>query len=250
VYSWRASVGPVDLAFTDRFGGVSGVPYDELNLALEDADDPAARAENLRRVVTDFAPDLAARPDFSLDLDVVQVRQVHGAAVDVVDDRRGRDRPPEADGMVASDPAAVLVVRVADCVPVLLADVDAGVVGVAHAGRQGMVAGIVPETVAAMRRTGADRITAWVGPHICGACYEVPESLQAEVGALVPESVATTSWGTPSLDIGAGVRAQLEAQGVAVVDVGACTRESADLYSYRRDGAGAGRFAGLVRRRP
>jgi len=70
-----------------------------------------------------------------------------------------------------------------------------------------------------------------------------------EVGAVVPEAVAITSWGTPSLDIGAGVRAQLEAAGVDVIDVGTCTRESPDLFSYRRDGAGAGRLAGLIRRR-
>jgi copper oxidase (laccase) domain-containing protein len=61
--------------------------------------------------------------------------------------------------------------------------------------------------------------------------------------------VATTTWGTPSLDIGAGVRAQLADAGVAVVDLARCTRESADLYSYRRDGAGAGRLGGLVRLR-
>jgi polyphenol oxidase len=250
VFAFRASRGPVDLAFTDRFGGVSGSPYAELNLALQDGDDPDARTENLRRVVTDFAPDLVARPDFSLDLDVVSMRQVHGAAVEVVDERRARDWRPEADGLVTADPSVVLVVRVADCVPVLLADEGSGVIGVAHAGRPGLVAGIVPETVAAMRGHGAERITAWIGPHVCGSCYEVPAAMQEEVAARVPESRATTSWGTPSLDIGAGVRAQLEAADVAVVDASRCTRESPDLYSYRRDGAGAGRFAGLIRRRP
>jgi polyphenol oxidase len=249
VFAFRASHGPVDLAFTDRFGGVSDSPYAELNLALEDDDDPAARTENLRRVVTDFAPDLVARPDFSLDLQVVRMRQVHGAAVEVVDDRRAGGWRPEADGLVSTDPSAVLVVRVADCVPVLLADADSGVIGVAHAGRPGMVAGVVPETVSVMRRLGAEQITAWIGPHVCGACYEVPAAMQEEVAAQVPESRATTSWGTPALDIGAGVRAQLAAAGATVVDVSRCTRESPDLYSYRRDGARAGRFAGLVRRR-
>jgi len=92
-------------------------------------------------------------------------------------------------------------------------------------------------------------ITAWVGPHVCGSCYEVPEEMQAEFGALEPAAVATTSWGTPALDIGAGVRAQLERDGVHVVDVSRCTRESPDLYSHRRDGAGSGRLAGLVRLR-
>jgi copper oxidase (laccase) domain-containing protein len=98
-----------------------------------------------------------------------------------------------------------------------------------------------------MRAIGASEITAWIGPHVCGACYEVPEKMQAEVGAIEPAAVATTSWGTPSLDIGAGVRAQLERDGVTVVDVSRCTRESADLYSYRRDGSNSGRLAGLIR---
>jgi YfiH family protein len=249
VFAFRASHGPVDLAFTDRFGGVSGSPYAELNLALDDGDDPVARAENLRRVVTDFAPDLVSSPGFSMDTNVAQLRQVHGAAVDVVDDRRGSGALPEADAMVATDPATMLVVRVADCVPVLLADPDAGVIGAAHAGRPGLAAGVAVAAVARMQDLGARDLIAWLGPRICGACYEVPAEMQAEVGALVPEAVATTSWGTPSLDIGAGVRAQLEALGIRVVDVGRCTRESDDLYSYRRDGTRAGRFAGLIRRR-
>jgi YfiH family protein len=239
VYHWRTSRGPVDLAFTDRFGGTSGVPYDELNLALDGADDPDACAANLRLVAEDFAPGAT----------VADMRQVHGNVVDVVE-LRPSDERPEADALVTAEPDRLLVVRVADCVPVLLADSSAGVVGVAHAGRPGLVAGVVPAAVARMRELGADAVTAWLGPRVCGACYEVPAPMQAEVGALVPESVATTSWGTPSLDIGAGVRAQLDRLGVDVVDVAACTRESPGLYSYRRDGVRAGRFAGLVRLRP
>jgi YfiH family protein len=238
VFHWRASVGPVDLAFTDRYGGASAVPYDELNVALEGLDDLEVCAANLRLVAAEFAP--GAR--------LFDMRQVHGGAVEVVEDRPAAARP-EADALVSSEPDTLLVVRVADCVPVLLADPAAGVVGVAHAGRPGLVAGVVPAAVARMRDLGATAVTAWLGPRVCGACYEVPAPMQAEVGAVVPEAVATTSWGTPSLDIGAGVRAQLEALGVAVVDVATCTRESPDLYSYRRDGARAGRFAGLVTRR-
>lgn len=228
----------MDLAFTDRHGGVSGAPFDSLNLALTGPDPQAARAENLRRVLADFAPGAA----------LADLHQVHGDTVHVVTRRTTPGAaPPDADGIVTTEPDVVLMVRAADCVPVLFADPVAGVVGAAHAGRLGLAAGVVPRTVARMRELGATEVTAWVGPHVCGSCYEVPAALQAEVGAVVPASVATTSWGTPALDLGAGVRAQLEEAGVRVVDVARCTRESADLYSFRRDGEHAGRLAGLVR---
>jgi hypothetical protein len=244
VYLYRSTLGPVDLAFTDRYGGVSAVPYDELNLALDDADDSQARAENLRRVIGDFAPNLVDQP-----LRIAQMKQVHGTNVDVVEDRRFSGNP-EADAMVTAQPDVALVVRAADCVPVVLADPVAGVIGVAHAGRLGMTDGVVPAALARMRELGAVDVLAWIGPHICGRCYEVPEPMQRAVGDIVPEAVSTTSWGTPALDIGAGVRSQLAAADVTIVDVGVCTRESPDLYSYRRDGERAGRLAGLIRLRP
>lgn len=237
MYSYRAALDPVDLSFTDRFGGVSAAPFDELNLAIEGDDDPDACATNLRRVLADFAP----------GDDLADLHQVHGCDVVTPDPSGPR---PRADGIVTDRAGVTLMVRAADCVPVLLADAAAGVVGAVHAGRPGLAAGVVPATLDRMRELGARTLTAWVGPHVCGACYEVPEDLQAEVGALVPASVATTSWGTPSLDLGAGVRSQLEADGVTVVDASRCTRESPDLYSYRRDGRRAGRQAGLIRIRP
>jgi copper oxidase (laccase) domain-containing protein len=123
------------------------------------------------------------------------------------------------------------------------------VIGAAHAGRKGVAAGVVGACVERMEDLGARRITALVGPHICGRCYEVPAELQQEVADLEPATASTTSWGTPGLDIGAGVIAQLERLGVQVQDTARCTLESDDLYSHRRDGARAGRFAGLVRMR-
>jgi YfiH family protein len=142
-------------------------------------------------------------------------------------------------------------VRVADCVPVLLADASAGVLGCAHAGRSGLAGGVVPNTLEAMRALGARRVRAWVGPCVCGGCYEVPEQMREEVAAVVPQARSTTRWGTPALDIGTGVEAQLRAEGCDVVATARrCTREDPDLYSHRRDGARAGRFAGLVWRRP
>ena len=239
MYSFRTtlvtSLGPADLAFTDRYGGVSASPYDELNLAVSGADDPVAKAENLRRLADDFAPG-----DVVCDL-----YQVHGAEV-VVAEGPWPERP-HADAVVTTTPGVTLMVRAADCVPVLLIAPDEAVIGAAHSGRPGLAAGVVPAAVTRMRELGAGRIEGWIGPHVCGRCYEVPARLRADVAAVVPESFAETSWGTPSLDLGAGVRAQLEELGVAVHDVSRCTRESDDLYSYRRDGEGAGRLAGVVR---
>jgi len=235
LYAFRETIGPVAVAFTDRRDGVSAAPFDSLNLAIDGDDDAAARAANLQKVLDDFAPG-AGHAD---------VRQVHGAEVVVAEGPTLGDRA-DADGIVTTRRGLALTVRAADCVPLLLADADAGVVGAVHCGRPGLAAGVVPRTVAAMRAEGASEIVAWIGPHVCGGCYEVPAEMQEEVAAVVPESRATTTWGTPSIDLGAGVRAQLGAAGVAVTDVSRCTRESDDLYSYRRDGPRAGRHAGLV----
>lgn len=242
MYAYRASHGPVELAFTDRFGGVSATPYDELNLGLNTADDPVAVATNLRRLLADFAPDLDPAAG------LVDMDQVHGSEVTEVDGGvSGMARRHTCDGLVTDTADLVLLVRVADCVPVLLADPARGLVGAVHAGRPGLATGVVPRAVAALRRRGGEELLAWLGPHVCGACYEVPVAMQAAVVARVPAAASTTSWGTPALDIGAGVRAQLEELGVTVHDVARCTRESADLYSHRRDGERAGRLAGLVR---
>ena len=236
MYSHRSSTGPVDLAFTDRHGGVSAAPFDSLNLALVGEDDAGARRRNLELVLEDFAP--GAR--------LAEMDQVHGRRVVTTTGEEARER---CDALVTDRPDVVLVVRVADCVPVLLADPDAGVVGAAHAGRQGVLEGVVTACVDQMRALGADRVHAWVGPHVCGGCYEVPEAMREEVARVEPTTATTTSWGTPGLDLGAGVRAQLERAGVVVDDVSRCTLESPDLYSHRRDGISAGRSAGLVRRR-
>ncbi len=173
------------------------------------------------------------------------MRQVHGADVVVADD--ATDAPPTCDALVTTTPGVALLARAADCVPVLLADPVAGVVAAVHSGRPGLAAGVVPAAVERMRGLGARELTAWVGPHVCGACYEVPAEMREAVAAVVPEARATTSWGTPSLDLGAGVLAQLAHAGVDTVhEVGACTREDHAWPSHRRDGDAATRFAGLI----
>jgi YfiH family protein len=202
-------------------------------LDVGDRAEPAVREAALATV----AAETGARP--------VIMRQVHGADVVVVQDPRGA--PHEADALVTTQAGVALLARAADCVPLLLGDADAGVVAAVHSGRQGLTAGVVPAAVARMRELGARRLGAWLGPHVCGRCYEVPEDMRADVAQRVPESWSETSWGTPALDLGAGARAQLARAGVdAVHDTGICTLEDAAWPSHRRDGAAATRFAGVV----
>jgi YfiH family protein len=223
-------------AFTDRYGGVSTGPYMELNLGGHVGDDAAAVVANRRRVAERIGMPAGQ---------VLYMNQVHGADVAVVDGP-WEGRAPDVDAMITSRPGVVLAVLVADCVPVLLADRTAGVVGVAHAGRPGLAAGVVPAILAAMHERGAGEIRARIGPSVCGRCYEVPDAMRAEVAAQVPQSWAVTRRGTPALDVAAGVEAQLRSGGaVDVVRSDACTVEDLSLYSYRRDRT-TGRQAGLV----
>lgn len=171
--------------------------------------------------------------------------QVHAARVAVVD----RNSPPPAatDGMVTADRGLALAVLVADCVPVLMADSEAGVAAAVHVGRPGLRAQIVVRALEVMAGLGAARsqTVAWLGPSVCPACYEVPEQMRADVASVVPASWSTSRTGTPALDLRAGLTAELQAAGLTVTSVGPCTAESPDHFSYRRDGI-TGRFAGVV----
>lgn len=140
---------------------------------------------------------------------------------------------------------------VADCVPILLADVAAGVVAAVHAGRAGMAAGVVAAACGRLARDGATQLRAAVGPCVSVANYEVPAELRAQVTRVVPAAWGVTAAGTPALDLRAGVHSQLRDCGVAeIVDVEACTVSDERFYSHRRataQGAGTtGRFAGVI----
>lgn len=191
-------------------------------------------------------PELLAQVEDVIGVPLARMNQVHGNDVLVVNAPMPLDQVPQGDALVTTTPGLGLMVRVADCVPLVLADAEAGVIAAVHSGRPGTVLDIATRTVEVMREHGATDITGWLGPHVCGRCYEVPAAMREEVAAAVPESWAETSWGTPAVDIGAGVSAQLARAGVSVVDVGGCTVEDHGLHSFRRDGAASGRFAGLV----
>lgn len=229
------AVGDVSMAFTDRSGGRSRPPYGELNLATHVGDDARHVAAN-RALVAEAIAVPAER--------VVVADQVHGRAVVQVDGPWDRG-PASADALVSTSTDLALAVLVADCVPVLLAAPAEGVVAVAHAGRPGLAAGVVPAVVAAMRDLGARSLVARLGPSVCSRCYEVPLAMREDVAAVAPASRSVTWDGRPSLDIAGGVLGQLAELAVTARQLPGCTVESAHLFSYRRDGR-TGRFAGLV----
>lgn len=223
---------------TDRRGGASAGDFDSFNLGDHVGDDPAAVAANRRRL----AGHLGLPPGH-----VVWMDQVHGTRIARVHGPTGGG-VPATDGLVTDRPGLALAVLTADCVPVLAADEEAGVIGAAHAGRVGAAAGIVPALIGAMGSLGArpDRITVLLGPAADGRHYELPEDLAAEVEAALPGSRTETVAGTAGVDIRAGLTRQLAGLGVTRVSADPrCTIADDTLFSYRRQGR-TGRQASVI----
>jgi YfiH family protein len=177
--------------------------------------------------------DVAARRRAVVDLPWTWIRQRHGS--DVLRVREpGGGCGTWADGAVTDRPGCALAVLAADCAPVALASPE-GVIGVAHAGWAGTVAGIVQATVAAMRGLGAERVSAVIGPCIRPECYEFgPADLDRVAARYGPSVRAETAAGRPALDLPAAVRSALAEAGVDEVgDVGGCTACGGRHFSWR-----------------
>nr|BAA21688.1 unnamed protein product [Corynebacterium glutamicum] len=231
---------PVRKVFTTRAGGVSQSPYATFNLGDHVGYYPKAVASNRNRL----ADIIGLSPD-----KVVYMEQIHSNTVTVIDEAPADGQAVEAtDALVTTQRGLALAVLVADCVPVLLSDTDAGVIAAVHAGRMGARNGIVAKTIAKMEELGAkpSRIHALMGAAASGAKYEVPEAMARDVEAKLPGSLARTTKGTTGLDIRAGLLRQMLSLGVQMIDSDPrCTIEDEDLFSYRREGT-TGRQAGVV----
>jgi polyphenol oxidase len=220
--------------FMTREGGVSTGIYDSLNCGLGSNDDPASVAENRRRC--------AARFDLVSDR-LVTLYQVHSPDVVTV------ERPwapgeaqPRADAMVTATPGIALGILTADCVPVLFADREAGVVGGAHAGWKGAKGGVIESTVAAMVALGArpERIAAAIGPCIAQRSYEVgpefPERFLSEDAGNADFFVTAQRAGHFMFDIGGYVERRLERSGIGTIQRSPndTVTEEDSFFSYRR----------------
>jgi len=233
-------------AFFTRRGGHSSEPFDSLHFGSQ-GNDAERLADNVRA-----AADVLEIDPGRLFL----VTQVHGRDVARVrgDEDRASVLGREADVVLTGATGVACGVKVADCVPVLVADITTGTVAAIHSGWQGTVANVVGAGVAALRRevgSGA-RLVAAIGPHIEACCFEVGDDVAAKLEACAPgESVALRGRGRrPHVDLRKIVRAELVAAGLsndAIDDVLGCTRcDGARFFSYRRDRERSGRMLSAI----
>ena len=227
-------------AVLTRIGGVSRPPYATLNLCRSDGEDPAAVEENLRRAshALGLEPGKFVRPS-----------QVHGARVGVVERVDLGTVHPDTDALVTAAPAVPLLMCFGDCASVLFFDPVRRVIGMAHAGWRGVVAGSVTATVRAMtEQLGCDPADLWagIGPTIGPCCYAVGPEVVAAVEAACPPGadVVRAVGGRTHLDLPAAVQAQLHAAGLEQVeDAGLCTACHVDeFFSHRAEHGRTGRF--------
>ena len=215
--------------FTDRLGGYSQGDFSSLNLALHVEDEAATVLRNRDVIEQSYGT-------------TVYMNQVHGNNVEVIS--APMDQILTCDGLVTNVAGITLAVLVADCIPLLLSSQN--IVAAVHVGRRGLVNGVAAKTVNIMRELGADKITAKLGPSICGPCYEVDQVTYEEVISIHPSARSKTSAGSPALDLPTALVADLAKLSIESHVDSRCTQEDDDLFSYRKSHR-TGRQAGLIR---
>ena len=226
-----AALGGVPHGYFGRSGGVSAGAVAGLNCGLGSGDDPAKVETNRRRAADAI---IAGAP-------IASVHQIHSPDAIVVREAVPRAERPHADALVTDRPGLLLGIVTADCAPVLLADAEAGVIGAAHAGWRGAVAGVTDRAIAAMISLGAraERIAAAVGPCIAQRNYEVDQDF---VERLLAHDQANEQYlsegprGRPHFDLEAYVVARLAAAGVRRIEVIGLDTYALEnrFYSFRR----------------
>jgi polyphenol oxidase len=221
--SWDAP-GPYEVAFSTRHGGVSKGPYQSLNLGVLTRDGPENAQENRRRLCAAVGAD-AER--------LAMNRQVHSATVNrAVAGERGR----EGDGLWSDEPGVPMLKLTADCLPIaLVRRTGPPALAVLHAGRMGLLEGVVEAGVAAL---GAAELAAAVGPGIGPCCYEIGDEIAAAYRSRLGGDVLRGR----NLDLWTAAERILRDAGVDSVErLDVCTACSADFFSHRRDRGVTGR---------
>jgi len=234
-----------DHAFFTRCGGFSLPPFDSLNFSIHVGDHPDAVGKNFAVAanVLDVPPDR-----------ILFLRQVHGTTTHLVAPSDNRDRTSlvEGDAIMADDPSVACSVRIADCAPVLLADVAHGTVAAVHSGWRGTEQNIVAHTLRIMHARAANTTLAAVGPHIERCCFEVGHDVAARLARTSPvaDVVHVGPRGRPHVDLRRILHAQLLEAGVSpnhIEHVRGCTMcDAKRFFSHRRDGARSGRLLAAI----
>jgi YfiH family protein len=235
--------------FSTRGGGVSGRPYDSLNLGTCGGaavqDEAGNIRENYRRLLEAIGAAQRER---------CWIHQVHGRDVAVARVGEGFECGVKADALVSDDAGRVVSVKYADCVPILLAAADARAVAAVHAGWRGMVAGVVPAAVRALSTMAGCRareLVAAVGPCIGVEQFEVGVEVAEQIRLAISDLKSEVSdRGKPLVDLREAVRRQLIEAGVKeerIDGTDRCTyRDEAEFFSHRRDGGVTGRMAAVI----
>jgi hypothetical protein len=240
-------LGDVPHGFLGRAGGVSTGIYAGLNVGLGSEDEREAVLENRRR----------AADTVLAGADIARVYQIHSPDVVTVTGPTVAEDPPKGDAMVTNRHGLLLGIVTADCVPVLFADAQAGVIGAAHAGWKGAITGVTDNTLSAMEALGADRarIRCAIGPCIAQKSYEVDAAFYQRFVDENPENERFFADGKPGhyqFDIEGYVAARLAQAGVTQIEcLGEDTYSQPDrFFSYRRschkDEPGYGRQISLI----
>lgn len=240
-------LGDIPHGFLGRVGGVSTGIYAGLNVGLGSEDERGAIVENRARAVEAVLPKAV----------LARVYQIHSPDVIAVTEGKNQDDPPKGDAMVTNRPGILLGIVTADCVPVLFADSQTGIVGAAHAGWQGAIGGVTDRTIAAMEELGANRshIICAIGPCIAQRSYEVDEGFFRRFVEDAPANEHFFADGKPGhyqFDIEGYVAARLAAAGIAKIEcLGEDTYSQPDrFFSYRRSchkgEAGYGRQISMI----
>jgi YfiH family protein len=226
-----ATLGGLPHGFLGRRGGISTGEMAGLNVGYGSGDDRDAIARNRALAIAAVLP----------GAELATVHQIHSNAVVTVTRPWPQDERPHADAMVTNRPGLLLGILTADCAPVLFADADAGVIGAAHAGWRGALAGVTDATIAAMETLGAqrDRLAACVGPCIGLASYEVDEAFRERFladGHSNDPFFTDVPAGKPHFDLEAYVVARLSAAGLRQVEALHIDTyaDAGRFYSYRR----------------
>ncbi len=232
----------VEACFTEKNTDISGkgTKVPGLNLGLNTEEGQTAVEENVKKLFKHLDWDYSR---------LTLARQVHGNHVEFV------KKPgiyENTDALVTNRPGLILGIQVADCAAVLLAAPEYGIIGAAHAGWRGALAGIVAQTVSKMKKLGArrDRMIAFISPCISLENFEVG----TEVAEKFPDQfVDYESYDKPHIDLKSYIRHRLLEEGLLGnhIEVSPyCTmNDSARFYSYRRERNNAGRMLGLIKLR-